>query len=186
MIWMPARCGDWKSRGFVEVTRFHRSAWRYAEKTCGASNPLLARCFQLDSGKTWASGSRSQSTERCSPWASSSKQERSTSVCSHEGSRAGATASTKYRRLRTFTTSPGDGREYNLSGSGLEADTDLPIIYSNIPRLTSQFRRPKGHDFVVLMAHSTGQPPTIMNVPRSEEHTSELQSLRHLVCRLLL
>src|ERR1035438_10672579 len=27
-------------------------------------------------------------------------------------------------------------------------------------------------------------PPAV--VPRSEEHTSELQSLRHLVCRLLL
>src|SRR5262245_64578845 len=26
----------------------------------------------------------------------------------------------------------------------------------------------------------------LMPVPRSEEHTSELQSLRHLVCRLLL
>src|SRR5262245_62816496 len=26
----------------------------------------------------------------------------------------------------------------------------------------------------------------IINLPRSEEHTSELQSLRHLVCRLLL
>src|SRR5438045_7248174 len=26
----------------------------------------------------------------------------------------------------------------------------------------------------------------IMQIPRSEEHTSELQSLRHLVCRLLL
>src|SRR5258705_6756281 len=25
-----------------------------------------------------------------------------------------------------------------------------------------------------------------LNAPRSEEHTSELQSLRHLVCRLLL
>src|SRR5262245_65111902 len=27
---------------------------------------------------------------------------------------------------------------------------------------------------------------TLIAVPRSEEHTSELQSLRHLVCRLLL
>src|SRR5438045_7343259 len=27
---------------------------------------------------------------------------------------------------------------------------------------------------------------TFASVPRSEEHTSELQSLRHLVCRLLL
>src|ERR1035441_6547396 len=28
--------------------------------------------------------------------------------------------------------------------------------------------------------------PRSSHVPRSEEHTSELQSLRHLVCRLLL
>src|SRR5437899_768221 len=32
---------------------------------------------------------------------------------------------------------------------------------------------------------ATECPPTF-NSPRSEEHTSELQSLRHLVCRLLL
>src|SRR5215472_19225444 len=30
------------------------------------------------------------------------------------------------------------------------------------------------------------RPPCFHNCPRSEEHTSELQSLRHLVCRLLL
>src|SRR5262245_65211367 len=30
------------------------------------------------------------------------------------------------------------------------------------------------------------RPPTARQPPRSEEHTSELQSLRHLVCRLLL
>src|SRR5262245_65271307 len=29
-------------------------------------------------------------------------------------------------------------------------------------------------------------PPAPATLPRSEEHTSELQSLRHLVCRLLL
>src|SRR5262245_64201470 len=29
-------------------------------------------------------------------------------------------------------------------------------------------------------------PPAARRPPRSEEHTSELQSLRHLVCRLLL
>src|SRR5438045_9642803 len=28
--------------------------------------------------------------------------------------------------------------------------------------------------------------PTVFEIERSEEHTSELQSLRHLVCRLLL
>src|SRR5258705_3330664 len=31
-----------------------------------------------------------------------------------------------------------------------------------------------------------GGSPRLVLVPRSEEHTSELQSLRHLVCRLLL
>src|SRR5471030_1839286 len=30
------------------------------------------------------------------------------------------------------------------------------------------------------------RPRPILQHPRSEEHTSELQSLRHLVCRLLL
>src|SRR5262245_64460434 len=30
------------------------------------------------------------------------------------------------------------------------------------------------------------QPGQALSYPRSEEHTSELQSLRHLVCRLLL
>src|SRR5690625_3478479 len=31
-----------------------------------------------------------------------------------------------------------------------------------------------------------GEPIIVQNVPRSEEHTSELQSRGHLVCRLLL
>src|ERR1039458_2931167 len=37
----------------------------------------------------------------------------------------------------------------------------------------------------VLAIGATGQFAGLV-VPRSEEHTSELQSLRHLVCRLLL
>src|ERR1035438_4421280 len=39
-----------------------------------------------------------------------------------------------------------------------------------------------------MFVHSGGKPFTtlVMAPPRSEEHTSELQSLRHLVCRLLL
>src|SRR5258705_10925854 len=38
--------------------------------------------------------------------------------------------------------------------------------------------------FPELPAHRNGREET--NEERSEEHTSELQSLRHLVCRLLL
>src|SRR5258708_22681160 len=33
---------------------------------------------------------------------------------------------------------------------------------------------------------STMRPPSLRSAPRSEEHTSELQSPDHLVCRLLL
>src|SRR5205814_8832192 len=35
------------------------------------------------------------------------------------------------------------------------------------------------------LAAQTGPPNRDRGEPRSEEHTSELQSLRHLVCRLL-
>src|SRR5258705_5722902 len=39
-----------------------------------------------------------------------------------------------------------------------------------------------------ITEHTTGTPTTSLSPSRtrSEEHTSELQSLRHLVCRLLL
>src|SRR5258705_3856838 len=40
--------------------------------------------------------------------------------------------------------------------------------------------RSGGGNFSPLLIHFVGSPE------RSEEHTSELQSLRHLVCRLLL
>src|ERR1039458_4235725 len=40
------------------------------------------------------------------------------------------------------------------------------------------YRTPESNNFLRTLGHDTGV--------RSEEHTSELQSLRHLVCRLLL
>src|SRR5947199_7111556 len=39
---------------------------------------------------------------------------------------------------------------------------------------------------VVLRTLVRGPAGLVSGIPRSEEHTSELQSLRHLVCRLLL
>src|SRR5205814_7733656 len=52
----------------------------------------------------------------------------------------------------------------------------LPILFKRARRMSvSSAPRIRG-------PRLTGGPPTI----RSEEHTSELQSLRHLVCRLLL
>src|SRR5437899_11277163 len=47
----------------------------------------------------------------------------------------------------------------------------------------------RGHQAVALGPRNVGQADRIIFVQRSErseEHTSELQSLRHLVCRLLL
>src|ERR1039458_2833811 len=38
----------------------------------------------------------------------------------------------------------------------------------------------------LIYAQYQGAPHISQSTPRSEEHTSELQSLRHLVCRLLL
>src|ERR1035441_9161920 len=44
-----------------------------------------------------------------------------------------------------------------------------------------------GIDLASALASSTAREPIwVMPTKRSEEHTSELQSLRHLVCRLLL
>src|ERR1039458_6931988 len=40
--------------------------------------------------------------------------------------------------------------------------------------------------FTVLNTIPVGDLPHVVKMSRSEEHTSELQSLRHLVCRLLL
>src|SRR5258705_7558748 len=43
---------------------------------------------------------------------------------------------------------------------------------------------PKAVDFFIAQTSLRFDMPLVF--PRSEEHTSELQSLRHLVCRLLL
>src|ERR1035441_4734042 len=40
--------------------------------------------------------------------------------------------------------------------------------------------------FALLRKIALGEPIAALNEKQSEEHTSELQSLRHLVCRLLL
>src|SRR5471030_492906 len=44
----------------------------------------------------------------------------------------------------------------------------------------------KVHRRTAVVAHISGGGTGLMMDARSEEHTSELQSLRHLVCRLLL
>src|SRR3989449_3905762 len=47
-----------------------------------------------------------------------------------------------------------------------------------------QDRRVQAFDVLAIVDHRA--PPALLDVFRSEEHTSELQSRLHLVCRLLL
>src|SRR5258705_4404782 len=48
-------------------------------------------------------------------------------------------------------------------------------------------RRPRALSLAETLSGGVGRPGCGRSCkPRSEEHTSELQSLRHLVCRLLL
>src|SRR5438552_16334732 len=53
---------------------------------------------------------------------------------------------------------------------------------------TTLFRSPLADTYAFLraVARWTRRPAEWAHVPRSEEHTSELQSPDHLVCRLLL
>src|SRR5947199_4044726 len=55
---------------------------------------------------------------------------------------------------------------------------------STATRSPSRLRRDRAHASSALAAGCAA--PAGRRRPRSEEHTSELQSLRHLVCRLLL
>src|SRR5437899_8418942 len=65
-------------------------------------------------------------------------------------------------------------------------------LHDALPILKAQGDRPDrahvGGDIVAAYAVAAGDPAhqAALLVVRSEEHTSELQSLRHLVCRLLL
>src|SRR5205814_7935270 len=76
--------------------------------------------------------------------------------------------------------------------SSLSLHDALPISLSSSPWDASPSKSPdavggaprRGDLFLVGGRYPT--PMTTGANPRSEEHTSELQSLRHLVCRLLL
>src|SRR5205823_14347586 len=71
---------------------------------------------------------------------------------------------------------PGFGAFLIIAGEGIER------IDLRNPGRTSK-HRPAGRDGVVVRRPLRGQ---VLVIIRSEEHTSELQSLAYLVCRLLL
>src|SRR5437870_11151568 len=63
-----------------------------------------------------------------------------------------------------------------LFRSAVKAETDLPVIVKLTPNAPD----------VVAVARACEQAGATATTSRSEEHTSELQSRGHLVCRLLL
>src|SRR5690625_5324930 len=77
-------------------------------------------------------------------------------------------------------------------------DEDIPTLdgYENLPvpdpNRVSHYWQNVRHQFdrsqKYFLGQSLGQPfePQFLQTTRSEEHTSELQSRGHLVCRLLL
>src|SRR5437899_4021163 len=68
----------------------------------------------------------------------------------------------------------------------LDSITDARLVAHKlgIPHYVLNFEDRFGRDVIAnfVAEYASGRTP----IPRSEEHTSELQSLRHLVCRLLL
>src|SRR5262245_65392969 len=59
-------------------------------------------------------------------------------------------------------------------------------LHDALPICRRRPRRPCRHQSRHRSAVVLSQAGARLRAPRSEEHTSELQSLRHLVCRLLL
>src|ERR1035438_6291726 len=88
------------------------------------------------------------------------------------------------KKWRSLTRAMRHGSWFPLVMFGLLTLAAAPLFWITIPRCPNgenacsfvQNRGPLGNPFV--------QGP--VGLGRSEEHTSELQSLRHLVCRLLL
>src|SRR5437899_8058976 len=73
------------------------------------------------------------------------------------------------------------------------SDLDTPLTAAEeamVIELITRQREPSVIDALVALLKAGRSPRRILDAiqegSRSEEHTSELQSLRHLVCRLLL
>src|SRR5262245_62672313 len=101
-------------------------------------------------------------------------------------------------RRRQFITLLGGAAARSLAARAQQPA--MPVVAfvngataDNAPRNTSAFRKGlsetgflDGQNLSVEYHWMAGQYERVPALIRSEEHTSELQSLRHLVCRLLL
>src|SRR5262245_15869618 len=122
-------------------------------------------------------------------------------VASVVGYQPGGPRMAAYYATKAYVLSFSKGLARELEGSGVSvtvlspgptetsfdhtAGAGVDVLYKRIPKMTAAavaragYEGMKRQSMVVI-------PGFITKVLRSEEHTSELQSLRHLVCRLLL
>src|SRR5262245_63785228 len=82
-----------------------------------------------------------------------------------------------HRNLPSFPTR----RSSDLPAQTREFAKRRPRARGNGPQLSTVGSRPSSQEFLACTCETRAA-----RCRRSEEHTSELQSLRHLVCRLLL
>src|SRR5207253_11059626 len=95
-------------------------------------------------------------------------------VTSGEAIASGATSATPFSRTGSFTA----------NGSGVIQGGVYDLVDAGGTSTTSSAPNPiMGGSYTVS---ADGRGTLTFNVTRSEEHTSELQSRGHLVCRLLL
>src|SRR3712207_7168186 len=73
------------------------------------------------------------------------------------------------------------------SSAWIDHQIESAVHAANAPKQTKNARAaPRTCGSPAIAAATAAPPPTQTSAPRSEEHTSELQSRQYLVCRLLL
>src|SRR5690625_7033548 len=84
-----------------------------------------------------------------------------------------------------FTNLAGLVEDLQTSGHGVETIRLSNRDWSTVRQLRSRIESVNDSDTGIVTSSVKMQDP-VVTIPRSEEHTSELQSRGHLVCRLLL
>src|SRR5947199_2577644 len=88
-----------------------------------------------------------------------------------------------------YVAPPEMPREWPVPSGAYDPETGARAYQGMVERV--RFVEELGFDWISLSEHHYSPriltpSPVVSAAYRSEEHTSELQSLRHLVCRLLL
>src|SRR3712207_8359981 len=100
--------------------------------------------------------------------------------------------------MQPLTTSGAVAKPYSSAPSSAATTTSRPVFICPSTCTTIRSRRPlassvccvsarpSSHGEPACLSEVSGAAPVPPSCPRSEEHTSELQSRQYLVCRLLL